>query len=186
MRAPLSVCLRLSKCRLLCSLHGLRHGRDGEDDQGEDGFRTDVNQVVNGRVGCRIPTLPGILAEKYPAAEEGKEEASHTGCQVTEPETVLLIGEKAGKSEGAEGEDIIQHGLHRRQHIGIHDELQNTVGHAGDDAHQRTEEKSRQHRKEHGAEGNGASCRKGEELDHGSDRGQCDAHGAVNENLDIF
>ena len=122
------------QCTALRALDGSGHRRDRKDDQGDDCLCTDVDEIIDRRVGCRIPALPGILAEEYPAAQKGEDVSSDTGSDVAEAKTVLMACEEAGNTKCTEGEHIIEDRLYRCQYVWVNDELQDTIGYPRRDA----------------------------------------------------
>ena len=112
--------------------HHLLDRGQGQDDYGEQGFRTQVRAVVYQRVYRRGHiVISGIDAEENQAGKESEEIPPQYAQQISFDQTVFGVGEDAGKAQGSESEDVIHQHLRKADDIGIADELQKAVGDGG-------------------------------------------------------
>lgn len=92
----------------LDSLQSLGYRRQGDDDQCDDCFRSQIGSVVGQGVYHRVgEVFRRVGAEENPSGEEREEIASEDTGDISFDETMFRVREQTGESQSSEGEQVI-------------------------------------------------------------------------------
>ncbi len=133
----------MSQGQLLHPSQPVPYGGNGQDHHCDSTFHPYVDAIVYHGIGNGMPAFPGIGGEEDPAREGGEDPAAEDAQEIPFDQAVPAVGEQPGQTQCAEGQQVINHQLHGKEHVRVEEELEYPVGHCSGKPGSQTRERKR-------------------------------------------